>query len=118
MEHEQSRKLWLFVSIVDRGKGERLTELYQSEGIRFQQAFLGRGTANSEILEYFGLGETEKDLVVCSADATHIQRIRTRLLRELHFDRPGTGIAFSLPINSVGGPKTLQLLQGLAEREE
>ena len=54
----------LLVTIMDRGKGERAVEFYRSRGLPYHFITLGFGTANSQILDYFGLSETEKDIVL------------------------------------------------------
>ena len=60
---EQSR-IKLMVTILDRGRGARAVELFAGAGIRQHYATPGRGTANSDILDYLGLGETEKDVLL------------------------------------------------------
>ena len=51
-------RLKLLVTIVDRGRGAAAVDLYRSEHLYFDYLCMGLGTANSVILDYFGLSET------------------------------------------------------------
>ena len=65
----------LLITIVDRGKGAKAAALYRSEHLYFNYICLGLGTANSEILDYFGLSETQKDVVFTPAPAARAARM-------------------------------------------
>lgn len=71
------KRLKLMICIVDRGKGEKVAQLWRGYGARINLIFLGRGTANLEILNYLGLGETAKDLVLLF----YLMRLSPRLWR-------------------------------------
>ena len=49
---------------MDRGRGAKAVDLFKSAGLPFHYACLGHGTANSDILDYLGLGETQKDVLL------------------------------------------------------
>ncbi len=87
--------------IVDRGQGDRIAEVCQQMHIPFQFISLGTGTASSEILDYFGLGETQKELVLCLLPAPLVQPLQQTLLERFHLDRPGRGILFTIRLSSV-----------------
>lgn len=108
------KKIKLLITIVDRGKGKRIIELCQREYSAFHLSFMGRGTANSELLDYLGLGETEKDIVMSVVLEERLTQVMSLLDQEMKFSQPGNGIAFTIPIKSVGGPMTLQFISGLA----
>lgn len=114
---ESTKPIKLLISIVNRGKGEKVEELLQSMGITYHLICLGYGTANSDILDYLGLGETDKDIVISTVESDKIQSALDTLNNKLHFSKDGNGIAFTIPINSVGGPITLKVLTGLLRRE-
>ena len=89
------------VAIAQRGKGEKAAEIFSECGITIQYIGLGHGTANSEIMDYLGLDEPEKDVVmgVCLTDC--VAEAFSRLGDEMGFMGRGTGIAFSIPISSA-----------------
>jgi len=107
-----SDALNLLLTIVDRGKGDAVAALLGREGVAFQCIALGTGTANQGLLSLLGLKDTAKD-VVCSVIRGSVARsAMRRLSHALEMDLPGRGIAFSVPVGSVGGSKTMQYFLG------
>ena len=53
MEHTD-HAVKLLVAVVDRGQGEHAAALLKQGGALYHLICLGRGTANSEILDYLG----------------------------------------------------------------
>ncbi len=102
----------LLISIVDRGKGEGVVRLLERHGSLFHTIVLGRGTARKNLLDYLGLGETEKDLVLSGVSEINATEVVTYLTHAMQFDSPGRGIAFTLPISSVSGRRALDYLTG------
>lgn len=91
----------LAVAIAQRGKGEKCARIFAQCGIMVQYIGLAHGTANSEIMDYLGLDEPEKDLVLGLTLSENIYAAFDRLGDEMGFRGRGTGIGFSLPISSV-----------------
>lgn len=114
METTAIEPIKLIVCIVSRGTSERITELCLSHRIAFHLTLHGHGTADSNILDYLGLGETEKDVVLLCVRQSNADDFLKRLSTTLHLNKPGTGIAFSIPLSSVAERSTLQLLSGFA----
>ncbi len=112
------KKIKLLITIVDRGRGKDVIRLCQTEKSTYHLSFMGRGTANSEILDYLGLGETEKDIVMSVVLEERAGAVIDKLSREFGLAKAGNGIAFTIPIRSVGGPITLQFISGLYEMIE
>lgn len=104
----------LIVCIIERGRAERITDLCLHERIAFHLTLHGYGTANSDVLDYLGLGETEKDVVLLYVRESAADAFLRRLADALHLDRPGPGIAFSIPLSSVAERRTLELLSGFS----
>lgn len=96
-------RLKLLAAIVDRDKGEAAAGLFQQEGLYFDFLCMGRGTANSQILDYFGLSETEKDVVLTLVPAPRVNEVIRLADERFHFDRPGRGILFTVPLSAVSG---------------
>jgi len=109
------KKIKIIITIVNRGKAEKVTELFKKHDIRFNIICLGRGTANSEILDYLGLGETEKDIVISVVHEENVQSVMQELNDKMKFSKPGNGIAFTIPITSVDGAVTLDYICGLID---
>ena len=118
MDHQDQEKGMSFVvAIVDRGLGESVVTRFEKFGLLFHSICLGRGTADSEILDYLGFGETEKDIVLSSVDTKRSLDVLQDLKQQFRMNQQGNGIAFTIPMKSVGGPITLEFLSGLWEKE-
>lgn len=109
---EQKRLKALF-TIVDRGGGQNVVSICRGLGVTYNLMFMGRGTANSQILNCLGLGETKKDIVLSVVTEDKMPNVLETFAEKLKLDKPGGGIAFAVPIMSVGGPITLQYISGL-----
>lgn len=103
-------ELNLMFSIVNRRQIRRFQELYDAAGASLALTTLGRGTAASDILDYFGLAASEKAVLLHFVTGETWKTIRSGLQKQLHIDVPGTGIAFIVPLSSIGGKKPLQFL--------
>ena len=68
---------------------------------------LGRGTANSEMLDYFGLEESEKVVILSVVTEEAWKKLRREMIVKMQIDVPGTGIAFIVPLSSIGGEKNI-----------
>lgn len=118
-EHKMDqRRIKLMVTIVARGWGDKIVEEFRANGIRFNIVQLGKGTADSELMHLLGLGTSEKDIVLSVVRDYRVAEAFDILNRKFDFANPGTGIAFTIPIASVGGLKTLHIISGLHERRE
>ena len=71
---------------------------------------LGQGTASGDILDYLGLESTEKAVIFSVLEEEKWSGIKKDLRQKLQIDAPGEGIAFLVPLSSIGGKKTLQFL--------
>ncbi|MEE0776721.1 MAG: hypothetical protein U0M15_06660 [Bacillota bacterium] len=115
---ETIKGLKLIVTIVNRGKGKTIIEAYRQHGVTYHLTCLGRGTAKTELLEYLGLGQKERDIVLSIAEYDEVPPIMNMLNEELDFREPGHGIAFTIPLASVGGPTTLKYFMGMFDKGE
>lgn len=95
--------LKLLVTIVDRGKGQRAADLYRSNGLHFECLCMGQGTASSMMLDYLGLAETEKDVVLTLIPAPAVPRVIQDADEKFGLARPGHGILFTVPLTGVSG---------------
>lgn len=103
------------VTIVNRDHGERISHMFAAEGVTYNLLFHGRGTANSTILNYFGLGETEKDLIISTLPYATSQVMLNKLSNETNIKKPGHGIAFTMLVSSVCGARADKCLRGASE---
>ncbi len=93
--------LYSLITIVDRGKTGAVQRIYQSYQIQSSLVLRGHGTANSEIMDMLGLDEPQKEVLVSVAAREICRSVMEELKDKLHFDRPGTGIAFTCPLTGI-----------------
>jgi hypothetical protein len=91
----------LIISIVPKDITEEVSQVLGSGIIDYQTAFVAKGTASSEILEYFSLGETERNVLFSLADDQEIPEIFRKLAEEHDFLKSGMGVAFTVSIDSI-----------------
>lgn len=103
-------KLYLMVTIVDRKIGKKYRELYVENEQHVMFSSLGQGTASSEVLDYLGLEGAEKVVLFSVHEEEEWVFIKKQLQQKLKIDAPGGGIAFTIPLSSIGGKKVLQFL--------
>ena len=103
-------ELFMMVSILDRNKAKKFLSFYQKSGIQVNLSTVTRGTATSDVLDYFGLESIEKILITSIVTREVWQKVRKGLRKKMNIDVPGTGIAFIIPLSSIGGKRQLQFL--------
>lgn len=103
-------ELYMMVTISDRNQARRFLSFYKEYGVTVTFLTYGRGTAVSEILDSFGLEATEKAILFAFVTDTEWKKIKSGLQRQIKIDIPGSGIAFLVPLSSIGGKKQLQFL--------
>lgn len=105
-------ELYLMVSITNRKQHKRFQRFYKE--CRLDVAFqtLGRGTAANEMLDYLGLEASEKDVFLSPITGETWERVKKGLQSKLRIDVPGTGVAFIVPLSSIGGKRQAAFLMG------
>ena len=103
-------ELYWMVTIADRNKIKRYLSVYEECGISVTFNAVGYGTAAGEMLEYFGLEESEKAVILAIVTDESWRQAKKLLERRLQIDVPGTGIAFAVPMSAIGGKKALYFL--------
>lgn len=113
-------KLYLMATISDRNQSRHFIEFYKEYGLTVTLLAYGRGTAASEVLDSFGLEAAEKAVLFTFVTDGEWRRIKSGLEKQMKIDIPGSGIAFIVPMSSVGGRRQLEyLLEGRGrDREE
>lgn len=114
-------ELNMMVTISDRNQSRRFLELYKEYNVTVTLVSLGRGTAADDVLNYFGLEASEKAVIFALVTSKEWKELKSALEKQIKIDIPGTGIAFVVPVSSIGGKKQLQFLtegRGFNREEE
>ncbi len=97
----QLNRTKLLVSIVNRKDDVKLKEVLDEVSVSLTFTFAGMGTARSAVLDYLGIGETEKvvgfSLIPESDEDLIIRKIR----QEMALYLVGRGISFTIPLSGI-----------------
>jgi hypothetical protein len=91
----------LLVTITNKGKDKRIKNLYKRHNIKYSTEINGLGTASSSVLNYFGLEEIQKKIILSIIPYNLEGKILEDLHKKLKIYEPGNGIAFTLSITSA-----------------
>ena len=113
--------VYIMTTIIDRKNSKKYIDLYKKDKLEVMYITLGEGTARGDILDYLGLEASEKMVIFNFVQQRDWMLTKKDLQRKLQIYAPGEGIAFLVPLSSIGGKRTLQFLldrQELPESEE
>ncbi|MDR1377929.1 MAG: hypothetical protein LBJ36_02610 [Synergistaceae bacterium] len=100
--------LSLLITICDRGQGKKVTDFFKDRNASFNLMVLGKGTASSKMLDYLGLGQTEKMVLLSVMPTAEARDVLSKFDETLELKRPGHGIAFTLPLNGACVRKSVE----------
>lgn len=103
-------ELYLLATITGRNMTRKFTAFYDEMGLPVSVVTVGYGTASSEILDYFGLDGSEKSVLFHFITDSTWKDVKRQLRMKMQIDIPGIGIAFLVPLSSIGGKKALNYL--------
>ncbi len=93
----------LLISIVNWGEGKKVRELLAECSVALNFSFKGLGTARSQMLDYLGIGETEKSITLSLIPEADEDRIIRELRSKMLLYLAGRGISFTVPLTGVSG---------------
>ena len=102
--------LYMMTTIVDRKIASSYAKLYQENQLNVMFLSLGYGTVSNETMGMLGLESKEKTVVTAVIEEEKWLTVKKQLEKVLKIDAPGGGIAFTVPLSSIGGRKALQFL--------
>ncbi len=103
-------EIYMLATITDRKRSKQFGDFYNEMGLPVSVLTVGYGTASSEILDYFGLDGSEKCVMFHFVTDATWKSVKRELRTRMRIDYPGFGIAFLVPLSSIGGCKALNYL--------
>lgn len=98
---ETSYELLLF--ILPQHKSAGLVDYVRQEVHTGVSVFPGSGTKPGKFLRMFGLNEVHRDLVMIIQTRDRVEQILDLAIRKLELNKPGHGIAFTIPLQYLVG---------------
>lgn len=102
--------LHLVIAITDRERTPDVIKIFHENNVFTTDVSLGEGTAPAEILDYLYLNPSEKGIAFGIITNTGLLPLIKTFKRKLRIDFPGNGIVAAIPINSVGGRRSLEYI--------
>lgn len=103
-------QIYLMGLIANRGLRKKYLTFFEENHVSVVLAAMASGTASSEVLDYLGLEATEKTVYFALITKDTWKSLKKELYEKMKIDIPGRGIAFLIPLSSIGGKKVLQYL--------
>lgn len=98
---KQAARVKLLVSIVNANDEAKLKAILDDVSIALSATFSGTGTARSAILDYFGIGETEKKVVFSLFPDGDEKALMREIRSQMSLYLVGRGISFTVPLTGV-----------------
>jgi len=111
-------KLKLVFFIVDWHRANIVSDVCAEEKVRFHFTTIGKGTANSDILDLLGIGSTEKAVIICIEQEVGVLTLMKEVRKKLKSYGPGAGIAFTVPLSAINDPVLLIFKQSILKNEK
>lgn len=91
----------LLISIVPRSLTDEVNRIIGKQTLDFQMVVPAEGTASREILDYFNLGKSERDLILSVVQGEDIPKIFKAFETEIDFITRGQGVAFTVELDAI-----------------
>jgi len=111
-------ELRLIFFIVDWNQANVVSDVFLEEKVRFHFISMGRGTANSEILDLLGIGTRDKAVMICLEQQVMVPVLMKEVRKKLRRSSPGAGIAFTVPLSAINDPVLLIFKQSIHKNEK
>ena len=114
-------ELYLMMTVSGRDRMPQFIKLYKDKGLDTHIISLGHGTAERRYLRLLALNETEKMICLTVLTGRKWLEVKKAMSVRLRIEAPGVGIAYVIPLSSIGGKREFMFLtdgQGYEKGEE
>ncbi len=103
-------ELYLMMTVTGRDRMPDFIKLYQDKGLHTHTLSLGHGTATQRYMRLLALNETEKMVCLTILTGRKWLEVKRAMSVRLRIEAPGVGIAYVVPLSSIGGKRELMFL--------
>ena len=111
------KRLKLLVTVVNRSKALFYVDLLEGFEVNMQTVVYGRGTADSKMLGYLGLVESDKAVIFSVVREDKVRGVLETLEEKFEKVKNGKGIAFTVSLKSVIGVSVYSFLSNQQSKE-
>ena len=97
---EQNRIMMIY-SVIRRGTSKQYMEMLDSRSIQFHIQMAAAGTAPSEMMDIFGLGNNDKDIVISLAPEDTVRSLTTDFGKNIGLKTGYGGLMMSLRLSAI-----------------
>ncbi|MCD7747923.1 MAG: P-II family nitrogen regulator [Firmicutes bacterium] len=98
------------LTIVGRDSENDFLEFFKAQEIYAVFSAFGRGTASRSILDYLGIENDERTVLMTILPSGKSKKILSLLVERMGINVPGVGIALTIPLESIGGGTSMKYL--------
>ncbi len=91
--------------IVNYGVGSKIIQTAKRYGFTGGTVLLGRGTVNNGLLNYIGLSEVRREIILMIAEKKIAEEVLDKLNKDFKFSKPNHGIAYTTSVCAVMGAR-------------
>ena len=103
-------ELYLMMTVTGRERMPDFIRLYKDKGLDTHMISLGHGTAQKRYMRLLALNETEKMVCLTVVTGRKWLEAKKAMSVRLRIEAPGVGIAYIVPLSTVGGKRELMFL--------
>lgn len=115
---DRSGNLKALVGILTLRDAEKLTELINGSCAALSYEADAKGTARSSVLDYLGLGETEKKIVISLFPERAEEAVLKGIRENMHLYLAGKGICFTVPLTGASAIVANALRKSVPDTEK
>jgi len=109
------KQIQLICVVVNNGMSGKIIHEAKNCGIQGSTVFYGRGTINNPILDYIGLADIRKEVILMLADCETANTTLHTLNHHFKLEKPKHGIAFSTAIIDFTGTRRIHCNKNIEE---
>lgn len=98
------------ITIVKKSQTEICTSYLAERGIISTLSLTGRGTASDSVLDYLGIENTEKSIIISFVPSMAVKELTIGISALMKLYLPGNGIALSIPVSKASGIITQRII--------
>lgn len=97
---DQNRIMMVY-SVIKRGKAKQYIDMLDARNIKFHIQMAAIGTAPSEMMDIFGLGNNDKDVMISLAPEDTVRGLTTELGKNIGMGTEYGGLLMSLRLSAI-----------------
>lgn len=92
------------VTVIERGKADKIVEHAKMAGASGATILYGRGTGEHEIKRFLNITiDSSKEIIIMLAEAEKYKQIKKAIIEAGRIKEAGTGIIFTVPVSDLTG---------------